>query len=56
MAAEAVEVAEGFRAALDAAVRTNDREAVYALLAPDVEWVMPQRTLHGIDEMRASWT
>ena len=56
MAAEDVEVAERFRVALEEAVRTADREAVFTLLAPDVEWVIPQRTLHGIDEMRESWT
>ena len=47
-----VEIAERFRLALEAAIRTNDREVVYTLLAPDVEWVTPKRTLHGIDEMR----
>ena len=52
---ESVEVAEQFRVALEAAVRTGDREAVFALLAPDVEWVTPQRTLHGIDDMRENW-
>jgi ketosteroid isomerase-like protein len=51
-----VKVAERFRVALEAAVRTDDREAVYALLAPDVEWVTPKRTLRGIDEMRRKWT
>ena len=56
MGAQDVEVAERFRVALEAAVRTNDREAVYNLLAPDVEWVMPKRTLRGIDEMRREWT
>jgi ketosteroid isomerase-like protein len=55
MASESVEVAERFRVALEATVRTGDREAVFALLAPDVEWVTPQRTLHGIDEMRQNW-
>ncbi len=55
-AAEEKAVAEQFRAALEAAVRTGDREPVYALLAHDVEWVIPQRTLHGIDEMRQEWT
>ena len=55
MAAEDVEVAERFRAALEAAVQTGEREPVYALLAPDVEWITPQRTLHGIDDMRANW-
>ena len=56
MGAQDVEVAERFRVALEAAVKTNDREAVYTLLAPDVEWVTPKRTLHGIDEMRREWT
>jgi len=51
-----VEIAERFRLALEAAIRTNDREVVYTLLAPDVEWVTPKRTLHGIDEMRREWT
>jgi ketosteroid isomerase-like protein len=56
MVAQDVAIAERFRVALEAAVRTNAREAVYALLAPDVEWVTPKRTLHGVDEMRREWT
>ncbi len=56
MAAGDVDVAERFRVALEAAVRTGDREAVFELLAPDVTWVTPQRTLHGLDEMRQDWT
>ena len=56
MAAEDMEVAERFRAALEAAVRTGERDPVFALLASDVEWVTPQRTLRGIDEMRTGWT
>src|SRR6266516_2057464 len=56
MASEDVGVAERFREALEVAVRTGDREAVYALLASDVEWVTPQRMLYGIDEMREQWT
>ena len=56
MAAQDVDVAERFRVALEAAVRTGDREAVYELLAPEVEWVTPQRTLRGLDEMRQEWT
>ena len=51
-----IELAERFREALEAAVRTGEREPVYALLAPDVEWVTPQRPLRGIDDMRANWT
>jgi ketosteroid isomerase-like protein len=56
MAAADVDVAERFRVALEAAVRTGDREAVYELLAPDVTWVTPQRTLRGLDEMRQDWS
>jgi hypothetical protein len=56
MTADDIDVAERFRVALEDAVRTGDREAVYTLLAPDVEWVTPQRTLHGLDEMRQEWT
>jgi ketosteroid isomerase-like protein len=56
MATGDVELAERFRVALEAAVRTGDRETVYELLAPDVTWVTPQRTLHGLDEMRKDWT
>ena len=52
MAAENVELAERFRRALEGAVRTGELEAVFPLLAPDVEWVTPQRTLRGIEEVR----
>jgi ketosteroid isomerase-like protein len=45
-------IAGRFRAALETAVRTGDHEGVLELLAPDVEWVTPQRTLRGIDEVR----
>jgi hypothetical protein len=47
-----LEVAKQFRAALETAVRTGERSAVLDLLAPDVEWVTPQRTLQGIDEFK----
>ena len=56
MAVEGVDLAERFRVALETAVRTNNRELVLELLARDVEWVTPQRTLHGIDEMKENWT
>ena len=56
MSAEDVEVAERFRETLEQAVRNGDREPVYELLAPDVEWVTRQRTLHGIDDLRENWT
>ena len=53
MASDAlVASANQFRAALEGAVRTGDLEAVYPLLAPDVEWVTPQRSLRGIDEVK----
>jgi ketosteroid isomerase-like protein len=45
-------IASRFRAALEQAVRTGDHEGVLELLAPDVEWVTPQRMLRGIDEVR----
>ncbi len=56
MASDDVAVAERFRVALETAVRTGDREAVYELLAPDVEWVTPRRTLRGLDELMQEWT
>jgi SnoaL-like domain len=52
MTADDLEVANQFRAALEAAVRTGDLEAVYPLLAADVEWVTPLRTFRGIDEIK----
>ena len=52
MAAEDLELASRFRAALETAVRTGEREAVLELVAPDVEWITPQRTLHGAEELR----
>ncbi len=55
MPSESVEVAERFRVALEAAVRTGERDAVLELLAPDVEWVTPQRTLHGITDIQENW-
>jgi ketosteroid isomerase-like protein len=55
MPSESIEVAERFRVALEAAVRTGERDAVLALLAPDVEWVTPQRTLHGITDIQENW-
>jgi ketosteroid isomerase-like protein len=54
VAAEDLEVANRFRAALQAAVRTGDHDPVLELVTHDVEWVTPQGTLHGIEELR-SW-
>jgi hypothetical protein len=50
-----LEIAGRFRAALEAAVRTGEKDALLELVAQDVEWVTPQRTLHGVDELR-TWT
>jgi len=52
VAAEDLELASRFRAALESAVRTGERKAVLELVAPDVEWITPQRTLHGAEELR----
>ena len=52
MSVEDLEVADRFRAALDAAFATGDREGVYALFAGDVEYTTPHRTLRGLSEVR----
>jgi ketosteroid isomerase-like protein len=52
MSADDLELAEAFRRAAEEALRTGDREPVYALLAEEVEWVIPQRPLEGIGEVR----
>ena len=52
MDAGELETANQFRAVLEVAAKTGDREALYAFLAPDIEWVMPVRTLQGIDQVR----
>ncbi len=46
-----LEIANRFGTALEGAARTGDWTAVYPLLADDVEWVTPKRTLKGIDEL-----
>lgn len=51
-----VEIAGRFLEALEAAAKSGDRQPVYPLLAPDVEWVTPKRELHGIDEVREELT
>ena len=56
MTADDVKLAKQFLDALSEAARTGDREPVYPLLAPDVEWVTPKRDLHGIDEARDQLT
>jgi ketosteroid isomerase-like protein len=49
MSAPDLDIALQFQLAAEDAVRTGDFEAVVALLAEDVECVMPQHTLSGID-------
>jgi ketosteroid isomerase-like protein len=56
MSAGDLELARQFLDLLAAAARTGDRDAVYPLLAPDVEWLTPKRDVHGIDEARDALT
>lgn len=44
-----LDTAQQFQSAVEGALSTGDFEPVVALLAPDVECVMPQHTLHGVD-------
>ncbi len=46
-----LDIAEQFRSAVEDALRTGDFEPVAALLAPDVELVMPQRPVKGVDAL-----
>src|SRR5262249_17659966 len=46
------QIAERFRLALEEAVRTGELHGVYSLLADDVEWVTPQRTFRGLDDVK----
>jgi hypothetical protein len=56
MGDDELEVVSQFAAALEKAAKTCDRQAAYALLAPEVEWVTPKRTLQGLDEVREQLT
>ena len=49
--ADELALARDFLATLEAAARTGDRAPLAPFLCDDVEWAMPQRTLHGIDEV-----
>ena len=51
-----MEVADRFLTALETAARTGQRDAVFPLVAADVEWVTAMRTLRGIDELRERLT
>jgi ketosteroid isomerase-like protein len=57
MSADDLAVVRQFLGALAAAANSGDHDGLYPLLAPDVEWLTPQRSLHGIDEVRdqATW-
>jgi hypothetical protein len=50
------ETAQRFFGALETAAKSGDWDAVYPLLAPEVEWVTPKRTLNGIEEVRNDLT
>ena len=56
MSTDTAEIATAFLTALEAAAKTGDRDPVYPFLAPDAEWVTPQRDLVGVDEIRRELT
>ncbi len=56
MSTDIADVATGFLAALEVAAKTGDRDPVYPFLASDAEWVTPQRSLVGVDEIRRELT
>jgi ketosteroid isomerase-like protein len=49
MSTPELETAQQFQAAAEVAMRTGDFDPLVALLTPDVECVVPQHTLHGVD-------
>ena len=52
MSADDLEIAGQFLATLAMVAKTGERKLLYPFLASDVEWVMPQCALIGIDEVR----
>ncbi len=52
MSADDLAIAREFLGAVAAAACTGEQDAMYQLLAPDVEWLTPIRDLHGLDEVR----
>ena len=56
MSAEDLEFAREFLDVLATAAKTGDRAALYSLLAHDVEWLTPQRDVHGLDAARKELT
>jgi len=57
MSAQDLAVARQFLEALASAATSGDHDGIYPLLASDVEWLTPLRTLSGIGEVRSqpSW-
>ena len=51
-----LQVAREFLDALAVAAKTGESEAIYPLLAPDVEWSAPQLALRGVEEVRERMT
>jgi ketosteroid isomerase-like protein len=51
-----LDCARQFLAVLAEAARTGDRDSIYELLDPDVEWLTPKRDVHGIDDARDQLT
>lgn len=51
-----LDLAREFLDALAVAAKTGEAEAVYPLLAPDVEWTAPQVALRGVEEVRQRMT
>jgi hypothetical protein len=49
MLAPDLDIAQQFQSAVGLALRTGDFGPVVALLAPDVECVMPQHSVYGVD-------
>ena len=56
MSAGDLELARQFLDVLAEAARTGDRDSLYELLDPDVEWLMPRRDVHGLEQARAQLT
>jgi hypothetical protein len=50
------QIARRFLSALELAAKSGDWDGVYPLLASDVVWVTPQRSLTGIDQVRDDLT
>src|SRR5262249_20822197 len=56
MSAEDLEFAREFLDVLATAAKTGERTALYSLLAYDVEWLTPQRDVHGLEAAREELT